>query len=130
MVRLIRVRPYEDSGLRRVTSGSGFRYLDARGRPARKKDVARIKALVIPPAWQQVWISARPDGHIQAVGTDAAGRKQYLYHPDWATRRDKGKYARMLALAAALPRARARVTADLRGGWDSRSRAVSVASAL
>lgn len=128
--RLITVTPFQDAGLRRIASGAGFRYVDARGKTAKKKDVARAKSLVIPPAWQQVWISARADGHIQAVGTDAAGRVQYIYHPSWATRRDKSKYARMLALAEALPRARARVTIDIRAEGVARQRVLAVAFRL
>jgi len=128
--KLARVTPYEDPGIRRVRAGKGFRYIDARGKSARKRDVARARTLVIPPAWEQVWISERADGHIQAVGTDQKGRKQYIYHPDWAARRDKGKYARVLLLADALPRARARVTADLRGEGLTRERVLAAAFRL
>lgn len=128
--RLITVTPFQDAGLRRVTSRGGFLYVDERGRTAKKKDAARAQALVIPPAWQQVWISAQANGHIQAVGTDAAGRVQYIYHPTWAVRRDKAKYARMLALAEVLPRARARVTADIRSEGLTRQRVLAVAFRL
>ncbi|HWI32458.1 MAG TPA: DNA topoisomerase IB [Microbacterium sp.] len=130
MAKLARVTPFEDPGLRRVRAGAGFRYIDRRGRSAKKRDAARARALVIPPAWEQVWISERPDGHIQAVGTDQKGRRQYLYHPDWAARRDKGKFARVLLLADALPRARARVTADLRGDGLTRERVLATAFRL
>jgi DNA topoisomerase-1 len=112
--RLVRVRPGESPGFRRVRAGSGFRYLDARGSAASEADRERIHDLVIPPAWEDVWISAAPYGHIQAVGVDEAGRRQYLYHPQWRERRDRGKFARALALAEALPRARGRVTTALR----------------
>ncbi|MCZ9338892.1 DNA topoisomerase IB, partial [Streptomyces sp. TRM76130] len=79
--RLHHSRP-TDPGYRRLRHGRGFRYLDAQGRPVRdREELARIRALVIPPAWRDVWICARPNGHLQAVGTDAAGRRQYLYHP-------------------------------------------------
>ena len=111
-------------------SGAGFRYITRKGKPVKRQDVARARALVIPPAWEQVWISERPDGHIQAVGTDQKGRKQYIYHPDWAARRDKGKYARVLLLADALPRARARVTADLRSEGLTRNRVLAAAFRL
>lgn len=114
MPRLARVRPYEDPGFRRVRAGSGFRYLDAKGRTPPRRHLERIRKLVIPPAWEDVWISVRPDGHIQAVGVDDAGRRQYVYHPAWTADRDRGKFARALALAEALPRARARVTTLLR----------------
>ncbi|WP_375386613.1 DNA topoisomerase IB [uncultured Microbacterium sp.] len=130
MPRLRRVVPFIDPGYTRVRVGKDVRFVTPRGREAPKKDRERIRALVIPPAWSQVWISARPDGHIQVVGTDAAGRKQYLYHPQWSARRDKGKFARALALAEALPRARARVTQDLRSEGLTRRRVLAVAFRL
>ena len=103
-----------DPGLRRIRTRSGFRYTDPRRRPIRDRRVlARIRALVIPPAWSDVWICARPDGHIQATGRDARGRKQYRYHPRWRAVRDETKYNRLLAFADAFPRLRARVAADL-----------------
>ena len=125
-----RVRPYSDPGYRRVRAGAGFRYLDAKDRPAPARDRERIHQLVIPPAWDDVWICARADGHIQAVGVDAAGRRQYLYHAHWSAGRDRGKYRRMLALAAALPAARARVTAAIRREGLSRERVLAVAFRL
>ncbi len=130
MPRLTRVRPVQDPGFRRVRAGSGFRYLDAKGRTPGRRHLERIDALVIPPAWQDVWISERPDGHIQAVGTDDAGRRQYIYHPDWTAGRDRGKFARALALAETLPRARARVTTSLRRGAVDRERVLAVAFRL
>ena len=125
-----RVPPYSDPGFRRVRAGSGFRYLDAKGRPAPARDRERIHQLVIPPAWEDVWICARGDGHIQAVGVDAAGRRQYLYHPGWSAGRDRGKYRRMLALAAALPAARAQVTTALRREGIERDRVLATAFRL
>ncbi|KQZ85710.1 topoisomerase I [Microbacterium sp. Root166] len=130
MAKLVRVRPYEDRGYRRVRAGTGFRYLDARGGAVGERHVERIRALVIPPAWEQVWICARPDGHIQAVGVDDAGRRQYIYHPAWSAGRDKGKFARALALAEALPRARARVTTSLRRSDLDRERVLAVSFRL
>ncbi len=130
MPRLTRVAPREDAGIRRIRSGTGFRYLDARGRPVREGERERIRALVIPPAWEDVWICARADGHIQAVGTDDAGRRQYLYHPQWSAGRDRGKFARMLALAEALPRARGRVTTSLRRETLDRERVLAAAFRL
>ncbi|GAA5083875.1 DNA topoisomerase IB [Microbacterium yannicii] len=130
MAKLVRSRPYEDPGFRRLRSGSGFRYVDAKGRPPAARQLDRIQGLVIPPAWQDVWISARPDGHIQAVGVDDAGRRQYVYHPDWTAGRDRGKFARALALAEALPRARARVTTSLRRDELDRERVLAVAFRL
>lgn len=114
MPRLVRVRPGEDPGFRRVRSGSGFRYVDQSGAAVPADDRARIHDLVIPPAWEDVWIAAEPFAHIQAVGVDDAGRRQYLYHPRWRERRDRRKFSRALELAAALPRARGRVTTALR----------------
>ena len=130
MPRLARVRPLVDPGIRRIRAGSGFRYLDAKGRAPRQRDLDRAHDLVIPPAWQDVWISARPDGHIQAVGIDDAGRRQYIYHPDWTAGRDRGKFARALALAEALPRARGRVTTSLRRDALDRERVLAVAFRL
>ncbi|GAA3201356.1 DNA topoisomerase IB [Microbacterium terregens] len=114
MARLIRVRPGEDPGYRRIRAGSGFRYADMSGSAAPPADRQRIHDLVIPPAWEDVWIAVDPNAHIQAVGVDDAGRRQYLYHPRWRERRDRRKFSRALDLAAALPRARGRVTSALR----------------
>ena len=119
MARLVRVVPGEDAGYRRVRAGNGFRYVDADGSAAPAEDRERIRNLVIPPAWDDVWIAVQPLAHIQAVGVDDAGRRQYLYHPRWRERRDRRKFARALDLAAALPRARGRVTSALhREGLD------------
>lgn len=130
MARLVRVRPFEDPGLRRTRADGGFVYIDARGRPASTKDRERIRALVIPPAWTDVWIARDASGHIQCVGTDDAGRRQYIYHPQWSAARDKGKFARAMALAEALPRARGRVTAALRRDDLSRERVLATAFRL
>lgn len=86
----------------------------------------RVADLVIPPAWTDVWIAPYANGHIQATGVDAAGRTQYLYHPDWRKQKDKTKFDRALALAEALPSARRKVTRDLRGD-DSKGVALAVA---
>jgi len=101
-------------GLGRRRAGKSFIYTDTEGRRVRDTaTLARVRALAIPPAWRDVWICASAHGHIQAVGRDARGRKQYRYHPRWREVRDETKYARMLAFAAALPAIRARVRADL-----------------
>ena len=101
-------------GIRRLRRGKGFGYRDADGRPvADPAELARIRALAIPPAYEQVWICARPDGHLQATGRDARRRKQYRYHPDWRALRDHGKFDRILAFGAALPTLRRRVRRDL-----------------
>ncbi|GIE94181.1 DNA topoisomerase IB [Paractinoplanes rishiriensis] len=104
-------------GYGRRRAGSGFSYLDPDGkRVTDQETVQRIKDLVIPPAWQEVWISPDPRGHIQATGVDAAGRKQYLYHPDWRTARDQEKFDRVLEVAARLPEIRERLCEDLTTG--------------
>lgn len=130
MARLKRVVPFVDPGYTRIKVGKEQRFVTPRGKRVSKKDDVRIRALVIPPAWTDVWISARPDGHIQVVGTDGAGRKQYVYHPNWTERRAKNKFARALELAAVLPRARARVTQALRGEGLTRERTLAVAFRL
>lgn len=130
MARLIRVRPYEDPGFRRERTRSGFRYIDHTGNVVDEQHAERAHALVIPPAWREVWIAREPLAHIQAVGTDDAGRRQYLYHSEWSKRRDKGKFARALDLADALPRARARVTQALRREALDRERVLAVAFRL
>src|SRR6202035_6197395 len=84
-------------GLRRRRRGRGSTYLDRNGRPLRNPEtLERIRALAIPPAWNEVWICPDPMGHLQATGIDAAGRKQYLYHPLWRERRDREKFERMV----------------------------------
>jgi DNA topoisomerase IB len=130
MASLVRVIPGEDLGFRRVRSGSGFRYVDADGTPVSAADRERIQDLVIPPRWTDVWIAADPLAHIQAVGTDDAGRRQYLYHPLWRAGRDRRKFSRALRLAEALPSARRRVTKALRGEGLTRERALALAFRL
>lgn len=130
MPRLRRVKPRQDAGFARVRAGKGFRYADARGAAPDEDDLERIRDLVIPPAWKDVWISGDPLGHIQAVGVDDAGRSQYLYHPDWRAKRDKNKYVRALELADALPRARGRVTTALRREDLDRERVLATAFRL
>ena len=110
---LVRVDP-ADVGLMRRRRGRGWSYLDASGAPITDPEmIARIKALVIPPAWQDVWISPDPKGHIQAIGTDAAGRRQYRYHDDWRTARDRVKHDRVLTLGKRLVDVRTEVVARL-----------------
>jgi DNA topoisomerase-1 len=103
-----------DPGIRRSASRLGMDYHDAAGRRVRdRQTLDRIARLVIPPAWTDVWICPDPDGHIQAVGRDARGRKQYRYHDAWRAHRDEAKYQRVCAFGRALPRLRRRVDADL-----------------
>jgi DNA topoisomerase-1 len=100
--------------LRRRRAGRGFVYVDGQGHAIRDPDtLSRIKRLAIPPAWRHVWICPAPDGHLQASGRDARGRKQYRYHPRWRAVRDETKYTRMIAFAAALPAIRRKVADDL-----------------
>lgn len=104
-----------DPGLQRRRAGKGFVYLRADG--SRLRDAAtlkRIRALAIPPAWSDVWICPSAQGHIQATGRDARGRKQYRYHAEWSATRDAAKYGRVLSFALALPTLRERVDADMR----------------
>ena len=95
-------------GIRRRRAGRGFAYVSADGRPLRDNAaLARIRSLAIPPAYTDVWICPTPNGHLQATGRDARGRKQYRYHPEWREVRDETKFGRMLAFSDALPRLRA-----------------------
>jgi DNA topoisomerase-1 len=104
----------QDPGIRRAGRQGQFDYLDADGRQLRDPQLLeRIRRLVIPPAWTDVWICPDPRGHIQAVGRDAKGRKQYRYHARWRAVRDEHKYHRMAAFGRALPKLRARIDADL-----------------
>jgi len=130
MTSLVRVIPGEDVGFRRVRSGSGFRYVDVDGNPVAAADRERIEDLVIPPRWSDVWIAADPLAHIQAVGTDDAGRRQYLYHPLWRVRRDRRKFSRALRLAEALPAARRRATRALGADGLTKERALALAFRL
>ncbi|MBE7249065.1 MAG: DNA topoisomerase IB, partial [Actinomycetospora chiangmaiensis] len=113
-------------GLTRKRTGTGFRYLDARGTPVRDKAVlTRIKALAIPPAYTDVWICPRRNGHIQATGRDAKGRKQYRYHPDFRQAREADKFSRIMAFANALPGIRQRVDADMKRPGLSRDKVLA-----
>jgi DNA topoisomerase I len=101
-------------GIRRKRAGKGFTYVDVEGRRLRDpQELQRIKSLGIPPAWTKVWICPIPQGHLQATGYDAKGRKQYRYHPRWRNVRDETKYGRMLAFGEALPLIRKQVEHDL-----------------
>lgn len=104
-----------EPGLRRVGAGTGFFYRDADGaRVTDERTLRRIATLAIPPAWTNVWISTRSNGHLQATGRDARGRKQYRYHPRWREVRDETKFEAVLSFGRALPEIRRRVDADLR----------------
>jgi DNA topoisomerase I len=112
VVRLRRTSP-EQPGWTRRRAGKGFVYLDEHGNRLPDEDAQRVRDLVIPPAWKDVWVTPYANGHLQAVGTDDAGRRQYLYHPDWRSRRDAEKFDRMLEFGKALARARELVVADM-----------------
>jgi DNA topoisomerase-1 len=105
----------EGPGIRRLPGKSGFRYVGVDGKPVRDRETLdRIRSLVIPPAWTDVWICPSPNGHLQAAGRDARGRKQYRYHPQYREVRDQTKFGRMLEFGAALQRIHRRVNRDLR----------------
>jgi DNA topoisomerase-1 len=130
MVRLRRSSP-DRPGWTRRRRGKGWSYLDEEGRPIADPQVLeRIKGLVIPPAWTNVWICPDPRGHLQAVGTDAAGRRQYLYHPQWREHRDREKHARVIEVARKLPAAREAVARDLAGEGLTRRRVLACAFRL
>jgi len=117
IARANQLRYVNDSmpGIRRSRRGKGFAYHDAHGELIRDADVvARLKSLAIPPAWEDVWISPHANGHIQATGRDARGRKQYRYHARWRSVRDDAKYLRMISFARALPTIRRVVEQDLK----------------
>src|SRR3954471_22508118 len=101
-------------GYTRKKAGRGWSYVDADGGIVRDKElIERFNKLVIPPAYTNVWISPYENGHLQFTGTDAAGRKQYRYHPDWNKIRNQSKYYRMQSFAAALPAIRQQADKDL-----------------
>ena len=128
--RLRRSNP-SGPGHARRRCGKGFMYLDEEGtRITDAEAVARITALVIPPAWRDVWISPDPFGHIQATGVDQRGRKQYLYHPRWRERRDQEKFDQMTAFARALPGLRTVVDHDVALGDMSREQVLACATRL
>jgi DNA topoisomerase I len=111
------IRYISDSkpGFRRIRKGRGFQYLDPAGNVITDEVVLnRIKNLVIPPAWEKVWISPDRRGHLQAVGYDKKGRKQYLYHPEWNVLRNEKKYSRLLEFSKALPKIRKKIESDLK----------------
>ena len=119
------------TGIRRRRRGRGFTYLGADATAVKDpRTLARIKALVIPPAWQDVWICADPRGHIQAIGTDAAGRRQYRYHDLWRQQRDQDKHDRVQHFGAALPAIREAVGRHLDTRGLARERVLAAAVRL
>jgi DNA topoisomerase-1 len=129
VARLRRVDSHSP-GIARRRCGRGFVYLE-RGRQIRDRDqLERIRSLAIPPAWEEVWICPDEHGHLQAVGVDAAGRKQYLYHPRWRERRDQEKYERMRAFARSLPKLRRITAREIKGEELTRERVLACAVRL
>jgi DNA topoisomerase-1 len=130
MPRVHRVEPTV-AGFTRRKRGTGFSYLDARGRPIDDaRTLQRIRSLAIPPAWTDVWICPDPWGHIQATGVDAAGRRQYLYHPRWREWRDRLKFRRMHEFARVLPAVRETVATHLELPGLPREKALAAAIRL
>lgn len=122
---------HSEPGFTRRRRGRGWSYHDHRGRVVREARLReRFAALVIPPAWREVWICRSSRGHLQASGIDAAGRRQYLYHPAWREDRERDKYERILRFAEGLPRLRAEVAAQLRRRTIDRDRALAAAVEL
>lgn len=118
-------------GIRRIKKGKEFSYTDADGKTIRDTDtIDRIKALVIPPAWTDVWICPSPRGHIQATGRDIKGRKQYRYHAKWNALRNRTKYDKLVSFGFVLPLIRKQVFADLRGDGLSRQKVLATAVML
>ena len=117
-------------GLTRRRAGRGFVYLDLDGRRVDDGTLERIRSLAIPPAWKDVWVCPDANGHLQATGTDASGRRQYLYHPRWRAHRDRQKFGHALEFARALPRMRRRVARGLEGDCLTRERVLACAIRL
>lgn len=116
----------EGPGFGRRRAGRGFTYLDAAGGRLRRPEfLVRVRALAIPPAWERVWICPEPHGHIQAVGRDQRGRRQYIYHPAFRTAREEAKFEHLLAFANVLPKLRRRVEHDLGAPVHSRVRVLA-----
>src|SRR3954462_13888406 len=133
VARKVGLRYVDDSkpGITRKKTATGFRYIGPDGKPVRDEDeLKRVRALAIPPAWTDVWICPHANGHIQATGRDARGRKQYRYHLRWREIRDESKFGRLAAFAAALPRIRSRVRRDLAAAGLPRHKVLAAAVRL
>jgi DNA topoisomerase I len=114
-----------------MRKGRGFTYLDEKGERITDPDVVeRLRELAIPPAWQEVWICSDPLGHLQATGLDAAGRKQYLYHPRWREHQDRKKFERMVQFGQSLPALRKRLASEMDGAEPTRERVLACAVRL
>lgn len=118
-------------GYQRRRAGKGFSYRDPAGHVVRDAEVlARIRSLAVPPAYTDVWICPWPNGHLQATGRDARGRKQYRYHPDWARVRGEGKFDRIIAFGEALPKLRRHLRNDLKRAGFPREKVLAIVVAL
>jgi DNA topoisomerase-1 len=117
-------------GIRRVRAGKGFRYLDPAGKTVSDAVKARIAALVIPPAWTDVWIAPTANAHLQATGRDQRGRKQYRYHDDWTALQAETKYGRLAEFGRQLPAIRRQIASDLRKHGLPKAKVVAVALQL
>ncbi|MER7364875.1 DNA topoisomerase IB [Nonomuraea wenchangensis] len=127
----LRPSDHSEPGIVRRRRGRGFSYADPDGGPVRDPEtLARIKALAIPPAWTDVWICTDPRGHLQAVGTDAAGRLQYRYHDLWREQQDRAKFDHVLEVAERLPEFRKTVDEQLQGRGLTRRRVLAAAARL
>lgn len=127
----MRVVDVGGDGFRRRRAGRGFTYVDTDGERITDPEViARIRALAIPPAWSDVWISPDERGHVQATGLDDRGRRQYRYHDEWRAARDRDKHDRVLDMARALPRLRRKLQRDLAGEGMGRDRVLACAVRL
>ena len=127
------LRYVDDSqpGYKRRRAGKGFSYRDPAGHVVRDAEVlARIRSLAVPPAYTDVWICPWPNGHLQATGRDARGRKQYRYHPDWARVRGEGKFDRIIAFGEALPKLRRHLRNDLKRAGFPREKVLAIVVAL
>lgn len=121
----------ESPGFTRKKQGKGFVYLDLEGKPIKdERTLRRIRALAIPPAYRDVWISPIENGHLQATARDAAGRKQYRYHPEWIETRSQSKYQRLLEFGEALGKIRRRINQDLHRDVQDRQRIIATAVRL
>ncbi|MGA0560069.1 DNA topoisomerase IB [Larkinella sp. VNQ87] len=115
-------------GIRRRRVGDQFEYDDAKGNPIEDEEtLLRIRQLALPPAWENVWISAKPNGHLQATGIDTRGRKQYRYHANWNAMRSETKFSRMIAFGEHLPNLRARIAKDLQRRELTREKVIAIA---
>jgi DNA topoisomerase IB len=129
-VTRLRTVSCQDPGWTRRRRGRGFEYLDEDGRPLDPEQVERVRALVIPPAWQEVWICPDERGHLQAVGVDDASRKQYLYHAEWRRKQDAAKFDRVVDMARQLPGVRRRLDEVLAPGGSGHEQVLAAAVRL